>query len=152
MVGLAEMMWVLSVLMPRPEYDLLVDARHGFDDGVEGGGGDGEVIGKGAVCIAFDAFEEYEEGVVAESKKERGERAPLLDPPVNSEGEAGVLREDREDTDMVKEGVKGGDKPCGGLDFAEEDKDKVMINRIKGLGRVEEEDVVLGRRRACLAM
>ena len=84
----------------------MVNEGHGFDDGVERGGGDGEIIGKGAVRIAFDAFEEYEEGVVAESKKERGERASLLDPPVDSEGEALVLREDREDTNMVKEGVK----------------------------------------------
>ena len=55
----------------------MVDEGPGFDDGVERGGGDGEIIGKGAVRIAFDAFEEYEEGVVAESKKESEGRAGI---------------------------------------------------------------------------
>ena len=115
----------------------MIDEWHGFDDGVEGGGGDGKVLGKGAVRIAVDTFEEYEEGVVAEGEKERGEWATLLDPPVDSEGEASVLGEDGEDTDMVEERVERGDEPGGGLDFAEQNKDEVVINRVEGLGRVE---------------
>ena len=121
----------------------MVNEGHGFDDGVERGGGNGEVVGKGAIRIAFDAFEEDEEGVVAESEKERGEWASLLDPPVDSEGEARILRKDREDTNMVEEGVKRGNEPCGSIDFAKQNKNEVMIDRVKGLGRVEEEDEVL---------
>ena len=92
---------------------------------------------------ALDAFLErkkVKQGVVGDDEEERGEGAPLLDPPQNVDPVSQLPPEEGSHLDRRERTPHKVLEPSGEVDFVKDVADPLMVDGVEGFGSVEQKE------------